>query len=64
MSCIRRVARGRDAGFSVFYMGINIGAFLGPMVTGYLGEGNNWHWGFGAAGVGMVLGPPPVSGRA
>jgi POT family proton-dependent oligopeptide transporter len=46
----------RDAGFSVFYMGINLGAFLGPLVTGYLGEANNWHWGFGAAGVGMVIG--------
>jgi POT family proton-dependent oligopeptide transporter len=46
----------RDAGFSIFYMGINIGAFLGPLITGWLGEGNNWHWGFGAAGVGMVLG--------
>jgi POT family proton-dependent oligopeptide transporter len=46
----------RDAGFSVFYMGINIGAFLGPLVTGFLGEGYHWHWGFGAAGVGMVLG--------
>jgi POT family proton-dependent oligopeptide transporter len=46
----------RDAGFSVFYMGINLGAFLGPLVTGFLGEGYRWHWGFGAAGVGMVLG--------
>ena len=46
----------RDAGFSIFYMGINIGAFFGPLVTGALGEGGNWHWGFGAAGVGMVLG--------
>jgi POT family proton-dependent oligopeptide transporter len=46
----------RDAGFSIFYMGINLGAFFGPLVTGYLGEANNWHWGFGAAGVGMVLG--------
>jgi POT family proton-dependent oligopeptide transporter len=46
----------RDAGFSIFYMGINLGAFLGPLVTGWLGESNNWHWGFGAAGVGMVLG--------
>jgi POT family proton-dependent oligopeptide transporter len=46
----------RDAGFSIFYMGINIGAFLGPIVTGWLGEDHNWHWGFGAAGVGMVLG--------
>jgi proton-dependent oligopeptide transporter, POT family len=46
----------RDAGFSVFYMGINLGAFFGPLVTGALGEGIQWHWGFGAAGVGMVLG--------
>ncbi|MCA1799454.1 MAG: M2 family metallopeptidase [Xanthomonadaceae bacterium] len=46
----------RDAGFSIFYMGINLGAFLGPLVCGWLGEGYNWHWGFGAAGVGMVLG--------
>jgi len=46
----------RDAGFSIFYMGINIGAFAGPLITGWLGEGYNWHWGFGAAGVGMVLG--------
>ncbi len=46
----------RDAGFSIFYMGINLGAFLGPIVTGYLGEGYQWHWGFGAAGVGMILG--------
>jgi POT family proton-dependent oligopeptide transporter len=46
----------RDAGFSIFYMGINIGAFLGPLVCGWLGEGYSWHWGFGAAGIGMVLG--------
>ncbi len=46
----------RDAGFSVFYMGINLGAFLGPLITGWLGETYNWHWGFGAAGVGMVMG--------
>ncbi|HKS07040.1 MAG TPA: peptide MFS transporter [Gemmatimonadaceae bacterium] len=46
----------RDAGFSIYYMGINLGAFLGPLVTGWLGEQNHWHWGFGAAGVGMVLG--------
>jgi POT family proton-dependent oligopeptide transporter len=37
-------------------MGINLGAFLGPLVTGALGENYHWHWGFGAAGVGMVLG--------
>ncbi len=46
----------RDAGFSIFYMGINTGAFLGQLITGYLGEAVGWHWGFGAAGVGMFLG--------
>lgn len=46
----------RDAGFSIYYMGINIGAFGGPIVCGYLGEGIDWHLGFAAAGVGMVLG--------
>lgn len=46
----------RDAGFSIFYMGINIGAFMGPLVCGKLGEQVSWHYGFGAAGVGMVLG--------
>lgn len=46
----------RDAGFSMFYTGINLGAFLAPLVTGALGELVGWHWGFGAAGVGMLLG--------
>jgi len=46
----------RDAGFSIFYMGINLGAFVAPLVCGYLGEKIDWHWGFGAAGVGMVAG--------
>jgi POT family proton-dependent oligopeptide transporter len=46
----------RDAGFSIFYMGINTGAFLGQLVTGILGEQVGWHWGFGAAGAGMFLG--------
>jgi POT family proton-dependent oligopeptide transporter len=46
----------RDAGFSVFYMGINLGAFIGPFICGTLGERLNWHYGFGAAGLGMVLG--------
>jgi proton-dependent oligopeptide transporter, POT family len=46
----------RDAGFSIFYMGINVGALLAPLVTGALGERIGWHWGFGAAGVGMLLG--------
>src|SRR5690242_18041926 len=61
----------RDAGFSIFYMGINLGAFLSPIVVGFLAQGqwfrnfitsmgfdpnSAWHWGFGAAGVGMTLG--------
>jgi POT family proton-dependent oligopeptide transporter len=61
----------RDAGFSIFYMGINIGAFLSPLVCGYLAQSDSWkstlagwgldpkhswHWGFAAAGVGMTLG--------
>jgi POT family proton-dependent oligopeptide transporter len=46
----------RDAGFSIFYMGINLGAFIGPFICGTLGEKVNWHYGFGAAGIGMVFG--------
>jgi POT family proton-dependent oligopeptide transporter len=46
----------RDAGFSLYYMGINLGAWLGPAVVGFLGEKINWHWGFSAAGFGMLLG--------
>lgn len=46
----------RDAGFSVFYMGINLGAILGPTICSFLGEGYNFHWGFSAAGFGMLLG--------
>jgi POT family proton-dependent oligopeptide transporter len=46
----------RDAGFSIFYMGINLGAFLGPIIAGYLGQKVNWHVGFACAGVGMTLG--------
>jgi POT family proton-dependent oligopeptide transporter len=46
----------RDAGFSLFYMGINLGAFIAPIVCGWLGERVNWHYGFAAAGVGMTLG--------
>ena len=46
----------RDAGFSIFYMGINTGALIGPIVCGTLGEKVGWHWGFGAAGVGMTFG--------
>jgi POT family proton-dependent oligopeptide transporter len=46
----------RDSGFTLFYMSINIGSFLGFLVCGYLGEKVGWHWGFGAAGIGMLLG--------
>ncbi len=61
----------RDAGFSLFYMGINLGAFAAPLVTGWLAQSeefrtlligwgldpaHSWHWGFGAAGVGMTAG--------
>jgi POT family proton-dependent oligopeptide transporter len=46
----------RDAGFSIFYMGINTGSFFGQLITGYLGEKVGWHLGFGAAGVGMFFG--------
>ena len=46
----------RDSGFSIFYMGINLGAFIAPFITGALGERVGWHWGFGAAGVGMLFG--------
>src|SRR5712691_1740874 len=46
----------RDAGFSIFYMGINLGALLAPLVVGYLGQRVEWHYGFGAAGVFMVFG--------
>jgi len=46
----------RDAGFSIFYMGINLGALISPIVCGYLGQRIGWHWGFGAAGVGMTFG--------
>jgi POT family proton-dependent oligopeptide transporter len=46
----------RDAGFSLYYMGINIGATLGPIFCSLAGEQYNWHWGFSLAGIGMVLG--------
>src|SRR5262245_31397955 len=46
----------RDRAYSIFYVGINLGAFLAPLVCGTLGEGVGWHYGFGAAGVGMTLG--------
>ncbi len=46
----------RDAGFSVFYVGINVGAFVAPLVVGTLGQKVNWHVGFACAGVGMIIG--------
>lgn len=46
----------RDAGFSIFYMGINVGAFLGKIACGLLGEKVGWHWGFGLAGIFMTAG--------
>ncbi|WP_262379281.1 peptide MFS transporter [Nonomuraea sp. PA05] len=46
----------RDAGFSLFYLGINLGAFFAPLVVGWLAEGDRWHLGFSAAAVGMALG--------
>lgn len=46
----------RDGAFTIFYMGINLGAFIGTLACSYLGEKVGWHWGFGAAAVGMLLG--------
>ena len=46
----------RDSGFTIFYMGINIGAFTATLLCGYLGEEIGWAWGFGAAGIGMLVG--------
>ncbi|QSX75105.1 MFS transporter [Lysobacter arenosi] len=46
----------RDSGFSLFYAGINLGALFASLVCGYLGQTLGWNWGFGAAGIGMLLG--------
>ena len=46
----------RDGAFTIFYMGINLGAFFSPLVCGTLGQVYGWHYGFTAAGVGMVVG--------
>ena len=46
----------RDTAFTIFYVGINIGAFSAPLLVGYIGEVINWHYGFGLAGIGMALG--------
>ncbi|HLT32126.1 MAG TPA: peptide MFS transporter [Myxococcaceae bacterium] len=60
----------RDPAYTIFYMGINLGAMLGSLIAGYLGQTYGWAWGFGAAGVGMllglvvfVLGRPTLMGR-
>tara|TARA_R110001583_G_scaffold50882_2_gene158787 strand:- start:18676 stop:20040 length:1365 start_codon:yes stop_codon:yes gene_type:complete len=46
----------RDEGFTIFYIGINVGAFLAGIIVGYVGEVHGWHYGFGLAGIGMALG--------
>ena len=46
----------KDAGFTLFYMGINLGSFTATLLCGYLGETYGWGYGFGAAGIGMLLG--------
>ncbi|HIN39110.1 MAG TPA: MFS transporter, partial [Flavobacteriales bacterium] len=52
----KRGESGRDTAFTIFYIGINIGAFSAPLLVGYLGEVINWHYGFGLAGIGMIIG--------
>ena len=54
----------QDAGFAIFYMSFNFGAFVAPFITGALGERVGWHWGFGAAGVGMLIGLIAFRARA
>ncbi len=46
----------RDRGFTIFYIGINIGAATAPLLVGYIGEVYGWHYGFGLAGIGMLIG--------
>lgn len=46
----------RDSAYTLFYMGVNLGAFLAPFICGTLGQKVGWHYGFGAAGVGMIIG--------
>lgn len=55
-TCYRESDPRRDGGFTIFYMGVNLGAFLSPLVAGTLGEKLGWHYGFASAGVGMCLG--------
>ncbi len=45
----------RDGGFSLFYMGINMGSFIAPLITGFLVRDYGWHWGFGIGGIGMLV---------
>ena len=59
----RRRCRGATAPIPIFYVGINLGAFLAPLVCGTLGEEVGWHYGFAAAGVGMLFALVDVSGR-
>ena len=54
----------RDRAYSIFYVGINVGAFLAPLICGTLGEKVGWHYGFAAAGVGMCIGLVDLSLRA
>ena len=46
----------RDKGFTIFYMGINLGSALSSLIVGYIGQVYGWHWGFGLAGIGMLFG--------
>jgi POT family proton-dependent oligopeptide transporter len=55
-SLYHRDDKRRDAGFSLFYMGINLGATIAPIICGWLGQKYNWHFGFVAAGFGMIVG--------
>ena len=55
-SLYERTDTRRDSAFTIFYVGINTGAFLGALIAGYLGETYGWAYGFGAAGIGMLLG--------
>ncbi|STR44035.1 di-/tripeptide transporter [Klebsiella michiganensis] len=45
----------RDGGFSLFYMGINMGSFIAPLISGWLIKSHGWHWGFGIGGIGMLV---------
>jgi len=53
---VKTLGAKRDAGFSIFYMGINLGAIMGPFLCGTVGEKVNYHWGFSIAGFGMLIG--------